>query len=692
MPLPSPPVARVETVEVTQLGRTRLDPYRWLKDPNWQEALRDPARLDPGIRAHLEAERAYADAFLEETTDGLGDALFSELVGRLQPDDSTVPAADGPWEYYRRFREGGEHPLLCRRPRGGGTEEIILDGDARASGKAFFQLGSASHSPDHSLLVVTEDDTGNEDEVLRLLRLEDGQWLPDVIRGIYSAPVWATSERFLYVERDEAFRPRWVKAHTLGTDPGDDPVLYEEPDEGFFTSVGRAFSHEYVFIVGKNHNTSEVRIARADDPGLRFSLIAPRETGIEYYPTHLGDKLLIRTNRDALDFRIVQAPIADPSVDRWTDFVPHRPGVLIDGHIAFTGHHVRIELENALPRIVVTSLADGSEQPLSFDEEAYSLGLVPGFEQDTATLRFTYSSMSTPQRTWDLDLATGERTLRKEQVIPSGHDPSKYVIRRIEATSHDGERVPVTILRRHDTPVDGSAPTVLYGYGAYGSGVPASFSPHRFSVVDRGFIYAIAHVRGGNDKGYAWYTGGSRQHRPNTHHDFIAAAEHLIAEGFTSPGRVACHGRSAGGLLVGAVANMRPDLWGAVLADVPFVDTLNTMSDPTLPLTPPEWALWGNPLEDEAAYDTIASYSPYDTIPHGPMPPMFVTAGVSDPRVTYWEAAKWVARLRETMTNDAPVLFHVNVDAGHFGDAGRFGHLKEDAARIAFTLWAMGKT
>lgn len=691
MSLPVPPMARVEPVEITQLGRTRLDPYQWMKDPNWQVALRDPRQLDPEIRAHLEAERAYADAFLEATTNGLADRLFEELVGRLQPDESTVPNPDGPWEYYRRYRNGGEHPLLCRRPRDGGDEEIMLDGDVRAEGLAFYQVESASHSPDHAHLLLTEDNTGNEDATLRVLRLADGEWLPDEINRLYGSPVWVTTDTILYVVRDNAFRPRWVRLHTLGADPANDRLVYEEPDEGFFTAVGRGFSGKHVFIVGKNHDTSEVRYARTDDPTVEFSLIASREEGIEYYPTHLDDRFLIRTNRDALDFRIVEAPTSDPSPAQWVDFVPPRPGVLIDGQIALARHHVRIETENALPRIVIRKLSDGSEATLAFDEEAYSLGLSPGFEQDSDIVRFTYSSMSTPNRTTDVNLVTGERTVRKEQVIPSGHDPSAYIVHRTEARSHDGEMVPVTILRHRDTPIDGTAPAILYGYGAYGSAMPASFSPHRFSEVDRGFIYAIAHVRGGIDKGYAWYSAGNLHNRPNTHHDFIAAAEHLIAEGFTARGRIACHGRSAGGLLVGAVVNMRPDLWGALLADVPFVDALNTMSDADLPLTPPEWPLWGNPLEDAAAYDTIAGYSPYDTIPEADFPPVFVTAGVSDPRVTYWEAAKWVARIRATIRNDAPILFHVNVDAGHFGDAGRFGHLKEDAARIAFTLWVMGK-
>lgn len=691
MQLPTPPIARVEPIEITQLGRTRIDPYRWMKDPNWQEALRDPKKLDPAIRAHLEAERSYADAFLEATTGDLSARLYDELVGRLQPDESTVPTPDGPWEYYRRFREGGEHPLVCRRSRGGGDEQLMLDGDERATGLAFYQLGSATHSPDHAHLAVVEDDTGNEDNSLRVLGVADGVWLPDVIERLYSSPVWITPDMLLYVQRDDAFRPRTVRLHRLGTDPATDRVVYDEPDEGLFTSVGRSLSGEYAFILGTNHDTSEVRFARTDDPALEFTLIAPRNPGVEYYPTHHGDRFLIRTNLDALDFRIVSAPVIDPTPVNWQDFVPHRSGVLIEGQVALSGHHIRLELADALPRIVIRDLSSGTEESLSFDEEAYSLGLGSGYEQDSTTLRFTYSSMSTPNRVYDLDLVTHERVLRKEQVIPSGHDPSQYTVNRTHARSHDGELVPVTILRHRDTPVDGTAPALLYGYGAYGYAMPASFSPHRLSMVDRGIVYAIAHVRGGSDKGYAWFKAGNLHERPNTHHDFIAAAEHLVDLGYTSAGHIACHGRSAGGLLVGAVLNMRPDLWGAILADVPFVDTLNTMSDADLPLTPPEWPLWGNPLEDAASYDTIAAYSPYDTIPATELPPMFVTAGVSDPRVTYWEAAKWVARVRATMTNDAPVLFHVNVDAGHFGDAGRFGHLKEDAARIAFTLWVMGR-
>lgn len=690
MSVPTPPVARVEPVEITQFGHTRVDPYQWMKDPNWQEALRDPSQLDPAIRAHLEAERAYADAVLAEATGDLSETLYAELVGRMQQDESTVPFPDGPWEYYRRYREGGEHPLLCRRPRGGGEEHILLDGDERAEGLAFYGIGSASHSPDHSKLMVSEDDKGNEDYLLRIRNAATGEWLPETIARVYGGAVWVDDERILYAVRDDGFRPRWVKLHRIGTDPADDPVIYEEEDEGFFVSPGRMLSGEYVYIHGSDHDTSEVRIARTDDPDLAFTLIAAREQGVEYYPEHHRDHFLIRTNLDAVDFRIVEVPIASPGREHWTDVVPHEPGTLIEGFVPFAGHLVRLEQRDALPRIVTRDLATGTEHTLAFDEDAYALGIRSGYEQDTTTLRFTYSSMSTPQQEFDVDLVSRERTLRKQQVIPSGHDPSQYAVHRSHAVSHDGETVPVTILHHVDTPIDGSAPAVLYGYGAYGYSLPAGFSPHRFSVVDRGFVYAIAHIRGGSDKGYAWYTAGSRHDRPNTHHDFIAAAEHLISEGYSAAGRIACHGRSAGGLLVGAVANMRPDLWGLVMGDVPFVDALNTMSDVDLPLTPPEWPLWGNPIEDEEAYETIAGYSPYDNIAEVPYPPFFVTAGVSDPRVTYWEAAKWVARLRATMTNDAPVLFHVNVDAGHFGDAGRFGHLKEDAARIAFLLHVLG--
>ncbi len=684
----TPPVARRDDTTITQLDRTRPDPYRWMKDPNWQAALTDPAVLDPAIRSHLVAERDHAAERLEALTGDLTERLHAELKARLEPDESTVPAPDGPWAYYHRYREGGEYPIVCRRPRDGGPEQVVVDGDARAEGSAFYSLAAVEHAPDHARAAVSEDRVGNEEYRVAVVDLTTGDETPDVLTRVTPGVAWGRPGELYAVRLDEHHRPNQVVRLDLAS--GEETVVYTESDPGWFVSVGRARSGRFVVIQTADHDTSEVHVIdlTGDDPTPRC--LAPREPRTEYHAQHHRDRWIIRTNRDAEDFRIVTAPLDATDDSDWVDLVPHRPGILVNAHVAFGDHLVRLETEEALPRIVVRDWATGDERALAFDEEAYALGVQPGFEQDTTTLRFTYSSPSTPTRTYDEDLATGDRVLRKEQVIPSGHDPTDYTVRRVAATAPDGESVPLTILHRADLEPTGDHPAVLYGYGAYGYSMPASFSPHVFSLVDRGVVYAIAHVRGGMEKGYRWYREGSREHRPNTHTDFIACAERLIELGWTRAGRIACHGRSAGGLLVGAVANQRPDLWGAVLADVPFVDTLNTMSDETLPLTPPEWPLWGNPTIDVAAYEVIAGYSPYDNVAPVDYPPMFVTAGVSDPRVTYWEAAKWVARLRELKTDDNPILFRVNVDAGHFGSTGRYEYLEEEAARDAFTLWALG--
>lgn len=660
-----------------------------MKDPNWQAALTDPFVLDPSIRAHLVAERDHAFEVLATLTGDLADVLHEELKGRLEPEASSVPAPDGPWAYYRRFREGGEYPIIARVPRDGGDEQVLVDGDARSEGSTFYSLGGVAHSPDHRQVAVLEDRIGSEEEKVSILHLEDGTESAEVMVRV-SSLAWGDPDTLYATILDEHHRPRTVVRHHLPT--GEETEVYREADDGFFVAVDRTRSGRFVLIVTGDHDTTEVHAIDLDDPEARPVRLAERERGVEYHVDHHTDRWVIRTNRDAVDFKVVTAPIGSTNPTDWADTVPHRPGVLVEAHVTYATHLVRLETEDALPRIVVRDWSTGEERTLAFDEEAYALGIHPGFEQDGRVLRFTYSSPATPSRTWDEDLGSGERILRKEQQVPSGHDPSDYQVSREVATSEDGETVPITIVHRAGLQLDGSHPALLYGYGAYGSSMPASFSPHIFSLVDRGVVYAIAHVRGGMEKGYRWYTEGSRLDRPNTHRDFIACTERLIELGYTSAGRIACHGRSAGGLLVGAVANLRPDLWGVVLADVPFVDVLNTMSDNSLPLTPIEWSLWGNPLTDEATYDVMSAYSPYDNVAAVDYPPMYVTAGVSDPRVTYWEAAKWVARLRATKTDDHPILFRVNVDAGHFGSAGRYEYLEEEAARDAFTLWALGLT
>ena len=527
---------------------------------------------------------------------------------------------------------------------------------------------------------------------MRVKDIATGALLPDVIEHCAGAFEWAADDdHILYTMLDESHRPCKVLCHRLGFPGSDDVVVYDEPDAGFFTGVSLTESRRFVLIDSHDHVTSEVRLIDAAAPTSPPRLVAPREPEVQYDVSHHGERLIILTNADgAQDFKLVQTPLTTPSREHWRDLVPHRPGVLIVGFQVYAHWLVRLERENALPRIVVHDLGNGEEHIIAFDEEAYALGLAGGYEFDTDTLRFTYSSMTTPAEVFDYDMRTRERVLRKVQEVPSGHDPAHYVTRRLMATSHDGEQVPVSVLHHKNTALDGSAPLLLYGYGSYGHAMPASFGTVRLSVVDRGFVFAIAHVRGGMERGYRWYTAGKLMHKKNTFEDFIAVAEHLVHEGFTRAGRIAIQGGSAGGMLVGAVANMRPELFKAVVAEVPFVDVLNTMCDASLPLTPPEWPEWGNPIESEAAYRYIASYSPLDNVAHQAYPHMIVTAGLSDPRVTYWEPAKWVATLRARKRDEHLLLLHTNMEAGHGGAAGRFERLRESAMVYAFVLEVFG--
>jgi oligopeptidase B len=467
-------------------------------------------------------------------------------------------------------------------------------------------------------------------------------------------------------------------------------VIYEEGDHGFFLSIGTTQSDAFVTITASDHETSEVWLIDRSDPAALPRLVAPRVPSVQYSVEHHGDLLFILTNvGGAEDFKIVTALMDRPGAEHWRDLVPHRPGILILSHMALARFLVRLEREDANPRIVVRELATGVEHAVAFQEESYALNLMRGYEFDTDVIRFSYSSLTTPSEVYDYDCRTGGRVLRKRQEIPSGHDPADYVTGRLFATAPDGSRVPISFVHRRGLVRDGSAPCLLYGYGAYGASMPASFRSNALSLVDRGFVYAIAHVRGGTEKGWRWYTDGKRDKKPNTFTDFIACAETLVQAGYTAGGRIVAHGGSAGGMLMGAVANMAPELFAAVIADVPFVDVLNTMLDGELPLTPPEWPEWGNPRADEAAFRTILSYSPYDNVRAQPYPAVLALAGLTDPRVTYWEPAKWVARLRATMTGGGPVLLKINMEAGHGGAAGRFDRLEEVAFMYAFAIAAL---
>jgi oligopeptidase B len=692
MSFPLPPKAEKRPHRIEQLGRVREDEYAWMKDENWQAVMRAPSALRPDIRAHLEAENAYTSAMLA-ATEALQGKMFEEMKGRVKEDDASVPSPDGRFEYYSRYETGAQHPRLCRKSRDGqgdvpGAEEVLIDIEAMAKPHAYFQVGHAEHSPDHKLYAWAEDDQGSEYYRIQVKDLGTGE--------VFAGPVESStgdfafspdSEWLFWTWRDENGRP--AKIFRRPARGGADELVYEEPDAGFFIGVGRTASRRYMLIGAGNQETSEAWVIPASDPTAKPKLVEPRREGVRYDVDHWNDRFVIRTNAgDAIDFKLVEAPEADPSRANWTDMVAHRPGVFLIGAQPYRDWLVRIERVDVNNRIVVRA-RDGGEHEIAFEEEAHALHLEGGYEYDTDLTRFVYTSPTTPRQWVDYDMKTRERTLRKTQEIPSGHDPARYETKRLHATAPDGASVPITVLKLKETPLDGSAPLMLYGYGSYGHSLDAGFSIRHLSLVDRGWIWATAHVRGGSEKGWGWFLDGRKEKKTNTFTDFVASAEELVSKGYGAKGRIVCYGGSAGGLLVGAVVNMRPDLWGGAIAAVPFVDALNTMSDVSLPLTPPEWPEWGNPIEDPAAYDLIASYAPYEQVKAQAYPPVLATGGLSDPRVTYWEPAKWTARLRDRTTGAAPLLLKINLEAGHGGASGRFDFLKEIALDYAFAVWAV---
>jgi len=689
MTRPQAPVAKKIPVTIEQLGRVRTDDYQWMKDDNWQAVLRDPTVIKADVKAHLLAENAYREAMMVSTLP-LQAAMFEEMKGRIKEDDSSVPSSDGPWEYYVEYRTGDQHPRYMRKPRGGGDAQLLLDANALAEGKAFSEVGAADHSPDHGLFAYAEDAQGSEYHHIYVRDLVTGAVLPEVIEAAYGDFTFSPDSQWLFwTHRDDNGRPD--KIFRRPARGGETTLVYEEGDDGMFLSVGRTSDDAFIGISIGDSETSEFRYIPAATPTATPVVLDPREVGRLYDADHWGDRWIIRTNADgAIDFRIVEAPTATPGKAHWTDLVAHTPGRYIEGVALVKDFIGRQERADANTTIVIRDRA-GTEHQISVDEPAYSLSLRGASEFDTTTMRYTYSSPSTPTSTYDYDLATRARTLRKVQEVPSGHNPADYVVERLNAPAPDGQVVPVTILRRKSTPVDGSAPVLLYGYGSYGAPMPASFATNRLSLVDRGWIYAIAHVRGGSDKGWGWFLDARRMTKKNTFTDFIASAEHLIARNYASTGHIVAEGRSAGGMLMGAINNMRPDLWAGVIGGVPFVDVINTMSDTSLPLTPPEWPEWGNPIEDPEAYDYMMSYSPYDNVEARAYPAVLATGGLSDPRVTYWEPEKWVARLRPATTSGKPVLLKINMEAGHAGSSGRFDYLKEVAHDYSFAVWAIDR-
>ena len=672
-------------------GQRLEDPYHWLKAENWQQVMRDPSVLPDDIRAYLEAENAHTSKVMDDT-EAFQEKLFKEMKGRIKEDDSSVPTPDGAYAYGVKYIEGGQHPIYTRSDRDGGNPITLIDGNKEAKDKAYLRIGGVSHSDDHGTVAWSYDDNGSEFFKIRFREPGTGTDADTIIDATSGSAVWSADGKYVFYTRlDENHRPSKLYRHEIGAPTESDVLVHEEPDPGFFLGCGRTQSGNHIVIDCHDHETSELRLFPADDPTAEPRLIAPRETGLEYDIDERGGILYILTNADgAEDFKIVTAPIDAPDRENWKDLIPHEPGRLILSHCTYQDYFVRLERVNGLPRIVIHFYEEAREEEIAFDEEAYSLGLSGGYEFETDIIRFSYSSMTTPSQVFDYNVKTRERTLRKEQEVPSGHNAADYVTKRIFAPARDGEEIPVTLIHHKDTPVDGTAPVWLYGYGSYGIAIPAGFSTSRLSLVGRGFIYAIAHIRGGKDKGYNWYKQGKREHKQNTFRDFIDAAAHIADAGIGAPDKIIAQGGSAGGMLMGAISNMAPEKFLGIIAEVPFVDVLNTMLDDTLPLTPPEWPEWGNPIASIEAFEEIAAYSPYDNVTAQNYPHILAVAGLTDPRVTYWEPAKWVAKLRTHKNDDNLLLLKTNMESGHGGASGRFDSLKELALVYAFGLKVAG--
>lgn len=681
----SAPRAARQPHAFTRHGITVQDDYAWLRDPGYPEVT------DPAILAHLAAENAWFEACMAPHQP-LVEQLFTEMRARIKEADRSVPQKDGEFLYWIEFEEGAEYKKWWRRPVGapddGSADALILDEVALAAGKDYFRLGAMSVSRDGRLLAYAIDDNGSERFTARIKDLATGEHLPDEIPGTLSALVWVAGDRGLvYSLANEQWRTDNARLHWLGQPLDQDVELYHEDDEGFRVGSGLSANEDWLVISTSDHETSEVRLVPAADPLAAPILVKPRQPGVEYDVDLRGDTLFIHANDTHENFRLATASLAAPG--EWTTLIAGSDAFYLTGFELFRDFYVVEGRRGGLDQIELRWYDDPARiEPILFPEASYDAGLGDNPEWDTQVLRLGYESMVSPATVYDYHVAERRLEVRKVQEIPSGYDAARYVTERLEIPARDGTLIPVSIVARRDRPAGG--PLHLYGYGAYGIAIPPGFSTTRLSLVDRGFAYAIAHVRGGDDLGRAWYKAGKLEQRTNTFTDFVDVARGLIARGLTAPGRVSISGGSAGGELMGAVINSDPELWGAVVAHVPFVDVLSTMLDESLPLTPGEWPEWGNPIEDKAAFELIRSYSPYDQVRAQAYPPLMVTAGLNDPRVTYWEPAKWVARLRELKTDDNALLLKTNMGAGHGGKSGRFESLRETAEEFAFVLWQLG--
>ena len=649
------------------------DNWFYLRDRHLQQTL-----------PYLEAENQYT-AHVMEPAAALETKIYTEMVGRIQETDASVPAKYGAFEYYTRMEQGRQYPIHCRRPLAAhSAEEIVLDCNALAAGHSYFSLAYDIPSPDGTLLAFAVDTDGSEVYRLRFKDLATGVTLPDEIPNVYYSGAWTDNQNFFYTTLDETKRPYRLWRHQLGS-AAPDTLVCEETDARFNVSVERTRSGKFLLLGIDSHASSEARYLATSDPGGQFQPLRPRIQDVEYYAEHQGNFFWIRTDENAVNFRLLRAPDSDPT--NWTEIIPHREDVSIEGLEGFRDHLVIVERANGLKQFRVMGVDD---HIVAFEEPAYTIYPDGNEDYDTAQLRFLYTSLVTPRSVYDYDMNARTRELKKQYAVLGGYDPAHYTSERILATAPDGTHVPVSLVYRRGLERNGQSPLYLYGYGSYGIITEPSFSSERISLLDRGYVYAIAHIRGSGDMGRRWYENGKLLHKMNTFTDFIACAEHLIAQRYTAPDRLTIAGGSAGGLLMGAVMNLRPDLFHAVVAHVPFVDVINTMLDDTLPLTIAEYEEWGNP-NDRAFYDYMRTYSPYDNVRATAYPNVLVTAGLNDPRVSYWEPAKWVAKLRHAKTDENTIVLRTNMGAGHGGPSGRYAKLKEKAFEYAFVLGARRK-
>jgi len=698
-------------------GVTLHDDYAWLRAKNWQQVIEEPEKVPADIARYLRAENRYASAGFRPMK-ALQKQLIAEMRGRMVEDESAPPWKDGPFLYYERYRKGAQYSLCCRKPAAGGREHILLDGPKEARGLDYFDLGASAVSPDHSLMAWAADLTGSESYIIRVRDLATGVDADKLERSSGDI-VWGRDGRFFYyIELDSSQRPYRVMRHRLGEPQEADVEIYREADSGWFVSLDRTQDDRYAFIDIHDHETTEVLLLDLDDPREVPVPVFPREAGIEYEIDHHEGRMIIRTNhadasgRKPEDYRIIALPVGETDTHKAEVLVDEVPGRAIQSvHVlkdwliwstlgedgpAIHARNWRSGTEKTFRARALGALAsevDSGSREADATRQSRIVGDISGAigpEYESATLRLTFSSPAEPEITLDHNLDTGEEVILKRQEVPSGHDAGRYAVERAYAPSADGETVPITILRLASTPLDGTAPCLLYGYGSYGYAMDADFETDRLSLVDRGFVYAIAHIRGGMEKGFRWYREGKREKKINSFLDFITAADFLVAKKYAAPKRIVAHGVSAGGMLMGGIANMAGEKFAGIVAEVPFVDSLNTILDPTLPLTPPEWVEWGNPIEDVKAFEAMRAYSPYDNVGAKDYPPMFIVGGLTDPRVTYWEPAKFVAKLRATMAGGGPILFRTNMGAGHDGASGRYRQLDDVARVYAFALEVTG--